>query len=224
MKRLSLFMALNFMVMGIGSPAQAQLYYKGPDVTGLPVMTLEPGFDQPMPGANPAEINATLVWNLRSALNFAALQCQFEPSTRTVENYNMIIKNHKAELDSAYKSINGYFTRTRKNPKLATGEFDKFLTRVISSYSSALGQKRFCEVAAQTGRDTLFTARGQLLPLAHIRLRELRNALAPAWEQKFPPASYMITPPTRFPDFRSECWGKKGYGNCGFIFHEWVRR
>jgi hypothetical protein len=223
MKRVRLFTVMSIIAVGLTTPVQAQFYYKGSDVSGFPVLTLDPAFDQPMPGATPTEINATLVWNLRSALNFAALQCQFEPTTRTVENYNAIIKNHKTELEAAYKVINGYFTRTFKNPKVATGNFDKFLTRVISSYSSALGQKRFCEVAANAGRETLFTPRGQLLPLANTQLTMLRRSLAPAWEQKFPPATFMTMAPIRYPDFSSACWGKKGYGNCGFIYHEWVR-
>ena len=40
------------------------------------------------PAPRPAEYRAHLLWNLRSGLNVAALQCQFSPYLRTVDNYN----------------------------------------------------------------------------------------------------------------------------------------
>jgi hypothetical protein len=62
------------------SPASAQFFFKSHDMAGQPVTGAEPGILPPMPGATPAELDAALVWSLRSALNVAALQCQFEPT------------------------------------------------------------------------------------------------------------------------------------------------
>jgi hypothetical protein len=200
--------------------ASAQIFYKSPDFSGPPVTTLEPGFDQPMPGATPAEINAALVWNLRSALNIAALQCQFDATLRTVENYNAIIGDHKAELDGAYKQLNGYFARIKKNPKLGQNALDGFGTRTISAYSTVRGQLGFCETAGRIGRETLFTPKGGFFTLATNRLRQLRNSLKPAGEQAFSSALYMrFARPITVPDFRESCWSKKGYSaSCGVSY------
>jgi hypothetical protein len=46
-----------------------------------------------MPGATPDEIRAHLLWNMRSGLNVAALQCQFSPPLMTVRNYNSLLGN-----------------------------------------------------------------------------------------------------------------------------------
>ena len=52
----------------------------------------------PLPGATPAEYRAHLLWNLRSGLNVAALQCQFSPYLRAVDNYNALLAHHAREL------------------------------------------------------------------------------------------------------------------------------
>ena len=55
------------------SPASAQFFFKSRDLTGTPVTGSEPGILPSMPGATPDELSAGLVWELRSALNVAAL-------------------------------------------------------------------------------------------------------------------------------------------------------
>ena len=53
--------------------------------------------------AIPAETRAHAVWTLRAALNVAALQCQYSPFLRSVDNYNQMLKKHGdwMELGSA---------------------------------------------------------------------------------------------------------------------------
>ena len=58
----------------------------------------------PVTGTSPASaaaarrdagrVRAALVWNLRAALNVAALQCQFAPTLLTVDNYNAMLNDH----------------------------------------------------------------------------------------------------------------------------------
>ena len=80
------------------APAHAQIFWQPPDSSGLPLVGYEPGMGPPLPGATPAEQNAAIIWNMRSGLNAAALQCGFSPTLHTLTNYNTTIYNHRAEL------------------------------------------------------------------------------------------------------------------------------
>ena len=116
------------------APASAQFFFKSHDMSAAPVNGSEPGILPPMPGATPAELTAGLVWQLRSALNVAALQCQFEPTLLTVANYNAIIHDHDDEFDAAQKTLSAYFTRVNKTKAAGQTAFDRFNTRVSSDF------------------------------------------------------------------------------------------
>ena len=95
----------------VPQPAQAQLFLYDPDFRSGPIEPSDPLVGLALPGATPAEYRAHLVWNLRSGLNVAALQCQFSPYLRTVDNYNGILAHHARELAAAYSTLEGYFRR-----------------------------------------------------------------------------------------------------------------
>jgi hypothetical protein len=202
----------------IASPAQAQIFWKAPDFKGTPVTSLEPGMGVPMPGANAAEQRAGLIWNLRSALNLAALQCQFEPTLRTVENYNAILNDHRDELGAAYKTLAAYFKRTNRTVAAGQKALDAFGTKTISAYSTVRGQLGFCLTSGKVGRLLLFAPRGSFNTVASEHLREVVNSLKPAGEQQFP--RVVIEPRfVRLPNFDAACWDKKNRYKtaCGYI-------
>lgn len=103
----------------LSTPAQAQGYWVPPNFSGPPVNSYEPGIGVPLPGATVTEQNAALVWNLRAGLNVAALQCAFEPTLRTMQNYNALLNDHSAELASSFKTLSAYFKRSTSRPRLA---------------------------------------------------------------------------------------------------------
>lgn len=191
----------------VATPAQANFFWKAPDFRGPPVRGDEPGVSaSPLPGATPAELRAMVLWNLRSALNVAALQCQFDPTLLTQNQYNHLLENHKAELASAYQTLSGYFKRVEK--KAAQTKLDMYGTRTYSSFS-AVGapQFTFCETASAIGRAAIFTPRGQLGDLAQNRLTELRNSLTKRLgEQQFTYAPPYHVP--RYVTFDERCWKK----------------
>ena len=154
--------------------------------SGAPVRGDEPGIGQPMPGATPEELQASLVWNMRAALNVAALQCQFEPTLLSVPNYNAILYNHKDELKKSFDILTKYFTRTAKSVKAGQIALDQFGTRTYSSFTTVHAQFGFCQTAGMIARDAVFTPRGFFYELAGDRMRELRNSLVPWGEQRFP--------------------------------------
>ena len=189
------------------SPAQAYLYWMKPDFSGAPVTGNEPGIVLPLANAKPAEIEANLVWNLRAALNVAALQCQFSAPLMTVRNYNTILSQHGAELATAYKTLDNYFKRTVKGKYQRA--FDTHSTRTYNGFSTMHAQIGFCETAGKIGRLALETPRGSLHKLAVSRLREIRNSLVPVGDRffAFHRPSIRTNP---LPSLDDRCWYRKG--------------
>lgn len=196
------------------APASAQFFFKPASLTAEPVNGSEPGMVGPaLAGATAAEYRAALVWNMRAALNVAALQCQFTPTLLTLDNYNTLLKDHGPELNKAYDVLEAYFIRAAKNNK-RTGqlELDRYGTRVYSGFSTVGGQLSFCQTAASIGLDAKFTPRGDFYKLAEARMRELRASLQP-WGEQYRPGN---TPPRiaqiSFPPFgNNKCWKKERY-------------
>ncbi|HYZ49214.1 MAG TPA: hypothetical protein VE567_10015 [Sphingomonas sp.] len=203
--RLPHFIAFVTTLFQIPSAASAAFFWKAPDLRGEPVTGVEPGvLTDAFPGATPAELRAALLWNLRSGLNVAALQCQFEPTLLTQNQYNTLLDNHRDELAKAYQTLSNYFKRT--SGKAGQTKLDQYGTRTYSSFSTVLGQYTFCEAAGSIGRQAIFAPKGQLYRVAEERLRELRKSLALAGEQQF---NFWIPPYTPLlPPFDERCWKK----------------
>ncbi len=205
------------------APASAQFFFKPANLAGERVTGEEPGMTGPaLPGATAPELSAALVWNLRAALNVAALQCGFDPTLMTLANYNAFLKDHDGELDQAMAVLDKYFFRMTKNKKAGQTELDKFLTRVYSGFSTVGGQRSFCQTAAVIGHDAVFARRGQIYELAHTRMRELRASLAAWGEQQFRARNVsLLLPPARpLPPFSNDkCWRKGLYNQkkCGTL-------
>ncbi|MBR0553699.1 hypothetical protein [Stakelama marina] len=187
MRVLRIFAALCAMALGFAAtPASAQFFLKPVDLSGPRVTGAEPGMvGQAFPGATPEELNAALVWNLRAALNVAALQCQFAPSLLTVENYNALLENHSDELENAYKTLAHYFDRTAGSKRAGQAKLDQYSTRVYSGFSTVGGQLSFCQTANDIGLQAEFAPRGGLKDLAERRMHELRRSLLSWGEQRF---------------------------------------
>lgn len=126
----------------------------------------------------PAEENAYRVWNLRAALNVAALQCQFSPFLMTVRNYNDGIRHHAKELDAARVTMVGHFKR-HDGAAAAQRSFDQYTTRTYNSFSTLDAQLSFCDKAAEIGRGTLAARKGAFGTVAAQYLPELRASLIP---------------------------------------------
>jgi hypothetical protein len=202
----------------LATPAAAQIFWSPPDLSGPPLMGPEPGYGVAMPGATAAEQKAALVWNMRSGLNVAALQCAFEPLLRTESHYNAMLSNHRDELAAAFTTLSSYFKRTNKTPKAAQGAIDTYGTRTYSSFSAVSGQLTFCTAAGRIGRAALGTPRGSLATLAQEQLRSLYNGVkGKQGEQQFRMARLDFRRP--LPSLEARCWkGNKYIKGCGMVY------
>ena len=182
MKRVSgvkaaLLAALAMLCTAVPQAASAQLFLYDPDFRAGPIEPSDPLVGLPLPGATAAEYRAHLIWNLRSGLNVAALQCQFSPYLRTVDNYNGILAHHSRELAAAYTALEGYFRRVggARGPR----RFDEYSTQTYNNFSTFQAQLGFCQTASRISKDALTRRQGEFGQLAAERLRELRNSLTP---------------------------------------------
>ena len=202
LKRLAAFAGMCGMV----APASASLFWMPPDFSGAPVSGGEAGIGQSMPGATPKELLAHLLWNMRAGLNVAALQCQFSPTLLTVRNYNDLLRQHGAELTTAYTVIGGYFKRTAG--KTWQTALDQYTTRTYNGFSTLHAQLGFCETAGAIGREALDRPKGSLYLTAQARMREFRNSLVPSGDRLFiRPVTLLAARP--LPPLNAECWDKK---------------
>lgn len=215
MKRLAVIggAVATAMVGLMPAPANAQFYFKPKELPTGRITGEEPGMlGAPLPGATRDELSAAMVWNLRAALNVAALQCQFEPTLLTLRNYNGMLKDHEGELAASFATLGKYFRRVNKTPKEGQTAFDQFGTKVYSGYSTVSAQRIFCQTAGNIGEDVAHTPRGKLADLAAERIREMRGALTAWGEQQFAYGGYTYTLANhqpRLPDFaNAQCWRK----------------
>ena len=186
--------------------AAAQLFVTDPGFKRGPIEGSDPLVGLPIPGANPAEYRAHLLWNLRAGLNVAALQCQFSPYLRAVDNYNGILAHHSAELASAYSTLNGYFKRVHG----AKGQksFDDYTTITYNNWSTLQAQFGFCQTASGIAKEALTRPKGSLYLTAQSRMRELRSSLIAAYDPGLKYNPYQIRMPA-MPELREECYDKK---------------
>ena len=160
-----------------GQAAQAQLFISQPDFKRAPIEGSDPLVGIPIPGATSAEFRSHLLWNLRAGLNVAALQCQFSPYLRAVDNYNGILAHHNVELASAYTTLNNYFKRV--HGKEGQKRFDDYTTSTYNNFSTLKAQYGFCQTATDIAKEALTRPKGELHLVAGQRMRELRNSLIP---------------------------------------------
>lgn len=198
--------AAAFAATFVAAPASAQLFLSQPDLRPAPIDPSDPLVGLPTPGATPAEYRASLLWNLRAGLNVAALSCQFSDYLRAVPNYNGLLAHHNVELAAAYTTLNNYYKRTQG----AKGQkaFDDFSTITYNGWSTLQAQMIFCQTATNITKTALATPKGQLISVAEGRMRELRNALVPAYEPRPLYRPHLIRF-TALPPLAAECYSKK---------------
>lgn len=176
--------AAVFVAAGGAAPAAAQLLLYPTTYPTGPIDPADPLVGVPLPGATPAEARAGLIWNLRSGLNVAALQCQFSPYLRTVDNYNAILAHHSRELAGAYTALEGYFRRIH-GPRNGPRRFDDYSTQTYNNFSTLQAQLGFCQTASRIGKDVLARPKGQFFTVAQARMRELRGSLTPVFDNYY---------------------------------------
>lgn len=195
------------------TPAHAQFYWNAPDNRGAPVTGSETDIGFALPGATPAENEASLVLAMQTGLNTGALQCQFEPLLMTVDNYNYALQRHGLEFVDGYKKVEGYFKRTQG--KSWQSAFDTYRTQMYNRFGTVTGQLTFCQAAGSIGNAAVQAPVGGIGTLAKLRMREFRNSLATRTDgirMSYRPQWL----PLVLPSLEKKCWNGKNElkGDC----------
>ena len=157
-----------------------------------------------------------LVWNMRAALNVAALQCQFEPTLLTRANYNAILHDHDDELKTALRHAEQIFHRaSNKTQGPARPRSISSARGPIRASRPSSAQYGFCQTAASIGRDALFAPRGGFCSDRrgpHARAAQQPGAVGRA---AFPRgiAVSRCQRADMLPRLRRQCWKKGEYRN-----------
>lgn len=190
------------------APATGQIFFNPPTLETGRVVGNEAGLFVPtMVNPTPEEARANLIWNLRSSLNVAALNCQFWPYAMSVRNYNDLLQHHAVELNAAYEGLKSYFRRTAGGAWQE--RMDEYTTSMYQSYVVIGGQRGFCHIASDVAREALARPKGQLHQTAQARMREMRLSLAPVSDAILP---YRETVPApTLPNLGEQCWNEGSY-------------
>jgi hypothetical protein len=203
--------AAAVLASAVPATANAQLFFTQPSFEVGPVEPGDSASGIDLPGATQAELRAALLWTLRSGLNVAALQCQFSPYLRAVDNYNAILDHHSVELARAYTAIGGYFRRTH-GQRDGQRMFDTWSTTNYNNFSSLYGQLGFCQTASDIAKETLARRKGEMYDVARNRLRELRSSQRAVTDRLATPGAILLQlqplPPTLFAG--PNCTGLRG--------------
>ena len=207
--KVRLFAAITAATIAFAAaPASAQIFFYPPEANRTPVTGGEPGlFVPPMPDAQPQDLRANLIWNMRSSLNVAALNCQFWGYLNAVDNYNNLLHHHADELNGAYEGLKDYFRRTQGSSWQSA--MDSYTTSMYQSYILIGSQRSFCNAAAETIRAALAAPKGQLYHIAQNRMRQVRSSLVSYADATLPFNEPVDLPP--LPRLDDACWRGSRY-------------
>ena len=88
---------------------------------------------------------AQITWNLRSALNVAALNCQDSQYLGLVDNYSAFLKRNERQLSLANKTVQGEFRQ--RYGSTARDVQDTYMTQVYNYFALPPAKREFCQVA-----------------------------------------------------------------------------
>ncbi|RDC59360.1 hypothetical protein HME9302_00547 [Alteripontixanthobacter maritimus] len=89
---------------------------------------------------------AQTLWNFRSAMNVAALNCLAPKYAPILDAYTGLLDNNKKVLSSANKTVESEF-RERYGKAEFRSELDNYMTRVYNYYALPPVTKNFCDTA-----------------------------------------------------------------------------
>tara|TARA_Y100001947_G_scaffold152105_1_gene153234 strand:+ start:41 stop:829 length:789 start_codon:yes stop_codon:yes gene_type:complete len=148
---------------------------------------------------------AQTTWNLRSALNVAALNCQDPKYIGLVDNYGAFLKRNAKELSATNRALQSEF-RQRYGSTYRDVQ-DSYMTQVYNYFALPPAQDAFCDVSFAISNEALTVEPSQLDLFASTALSRIENAFEDffrayeqyrvdlaAWDSEYgPPAAVTTT-------------------------------
>ncbi|MGQ7828516.1 hypothetical protein [Altererythrobacter sp. Z27] len=111
------------------------------------------------------------LWNLRSGLNVAALNCLRAEHAGLVENYRTLLKQHSRQLAATNNALTKQYRD--KHGKSFRDHQDAYMTRVYNYFALPPVLPEFCNVALQVSQEVAQVKPGQLHNFAEQALPRL---------------------------------------------------
>ncbi len=149
-------------------------------------------------------------WNLRSAYNVAALNCQRPEHAEILSGYKAYLKNHKTALTKVNKAVDtefkGRYGASYIKPREA------YMTQVYNFYAFPPTLPNFCDASLAMARESLLVKSADLPAFAARQLPMLDavfehffksydqyRADAAAWDARYAPVTPTYVPPLAVP-------------------------
>ena len=116
---------------------------------------------------------AQTTWNLRSALNVAALNCQDPQFAGLVDNYSAFLKRNDKQLSATNRVLQGEF-RQRYGAKYRDIQ-DTYMTQVYNYFALPPAKRDFCQVAFGVSGEVIAIEPGQLDLFASTALPRIES-------------------------------------------------
>jgi hypothetical protein len=189
-----------------------------PVVIVIPPRPLPPGnasLTQILPGrgidgrfvtANSAITGDRAFWQLKIALNVAAIGCRGTEEATLVSAYNNIIKTHAKAIKSTEKTVISDLAKANKTTGIK--ERDRLSTQLFNYFAQPPAQRAFCSKANEVAQLVSSTPTAQVIGQAPDHLAALDQPFlnfyeayaqyqvdVAAWDAKYaPPPAIMTTP------------------------------
>jgi len=112
-------------------------------------------------------------WNMRAAFNVAALNCLRPQHAQILDGYKAFLNNHKRELLSTYKAVEGEFKAKHKSKGLF--ERDLYMTQVYNHYAFPPTLMEFCDGILAMSLESAAVKSSDLDAFAATRMPILEN-------------------------------------------------
>lgn len=118
------------------------------------------GYDGHRQTVNTGISSLQRLWNLRSGLNVAALNCQRAQHAALVDNYRTLLKRHSRELARANTALASEYRKAHGSS--FRNVQDSYMTRVYNYFALPPTMPQFCDVALELSHEVAQIAPGQL--------------------------------------------------------------
>ncbi|RVQ66404.1 hypothetical protein EKN06_10280 [Croceicoccus ponticola] len=156
-----------------------------PVVEAFPARPLAPGYAQENLAVPPIDAfgvrqtvntgltSAQTTWNLRSAYNVAALNCQGADHLVMAERYGEFLKGHARELSATNRALDSEF-RQKYGPGYKDVR-DRYMTQVYNYFAMPPVLPRFCAAAFNVSTELMAVGNGNLDVAAATLLPQLET-------------------------------------------------
>lgn len=169
-----------------------------PPLGAAPNLTVPPVINGVRQTINAQITPLQAVWNLRSAFNVAALNCQRPQHADILVAYKLFLKNHKKALLAANKGVDSDFRKRYGAAFIRPRE--SYMTQVYNFYAFPPTVSNFCDASLMMARESQTVKPAELIDFSARNLAMLDTVFetfyrsydqyradAAAWDAKYSP-------------------------------------